>query len=356
MVQEVLHNLNKQSAYKFVIAYPDTKDGPYKAAFGALNCSDSNARFVGIYPKSLPGRIVLRLSFFEWLKFPLKRLLIFWFNKKIVTIITSALHQISKEGTPCLIINQYMCSPVQHGILDILRTEYPELKVVYYFSDLVQLDRSRMKICNNQDKFQADAIITYDQKDAAKYGLFHYPLPYSPLLIENGRASKDYDVCFIGRAKDRYSDILKVYDDLTERGIKCHFTVVTERVKLTERRPGIHYQRHQLPYRQYLEIENNSRCILEIIQEGSCGYTTRIPEAVFLSKRIISNNLKLKEDCFYDPRNILVFEKPEQIITSFIKNNQEVSYSREFQESFQPEKFLDFTTTILDGKNNSVER
>lgn len=348
MVQGVLRNLNQQSSYRFVIAYPDTNDGPYKAAFGSFNYPDSRARFVGFWPKTLPGKVLWRLSYSDRWSFPLKRSLIARFNKRIFTVINNAYQQIPGEGNLCLIINQYMCSPVLHGILGMLRIEFPELKVIYYFSDLVQMDRRRMKICSDREKYQADAIITYEQNDAAEYDLFHYPLPYAPFYMTDVNESKVYDVCFIGRAKDRYHEILKVYDDLTERGMKCHFTVVTERVKLTERRSGIHYRKHQMPYRQYLELENKSKCILEIVQEGSNGYTSRIPEAVFLSKRIISNNLKLKEDRFFDPANMLVFEEPEQIVTSFIQDDRKVSYCREFQESFNPERFLDFIIELLD--------
>lgn len=345
--------MNKQPSYRFVIAYPDTNDGPYKAAFGTFNCSDSIARFVGFWPHTLPGKMLLRLSYSERWRFPLKRQLIDRFNKKISRVIINALHQIPGEGDMCLIINQYMYSPVKNGILEMLRTECPELKTIYYFSDLVQLDKRRMKICSNREQFQADAIITYDQNDAARYKLHHFPLPFSLSKVEGENAAEDYDVCFIGRAKERYPDILSVYDELTAKGIKCHFTVVTEGMKLTERRTGIHYQKHMIPYRKYLQIENNSRCILEIVQEGSCGYTTRIPEAVFLSKRIISNNLKLKEDRFFDPSNMLIFEKTEQITASFIKNDQEIYYSREFQEIFKPESFLSFITEILDEKSPS---
>lgn len=345
--------MNKQPEYRFVIVYPDTGDGPYKAAFGTFNCPDSGARFVGFWPHSLPGKMLLRLSYSERWKFPLKRQLIAWFNNRIFKIITNALQQIPGEANLCLIINQYMCSPVQQGVLEMLRTEYPELKVIYYFSDLVQLDSRRKKICSNKDRFQADAIITYDKNDADKYDLIYYPLPFSLLYMAEESEQKEYDVCFIGRAKDRYSEILEVYDELIKKGMKCHFTVVTEGVELTELRPGIHYQKHMIPYRKYLQIENNSRCILEIVQEGSCGYTTRIPEAVFLSKRIISNNLKLKEDRFFDPSNMLVFEKTEQITAAFIKNDQEIYYSREFQEIFKPESFLSFITEILDEKGTS---
>ena len=52
-----------------------------------------------------------------------------------------------------------------------------------------------------------------------------------------------------------------------------------------------------------------SRAILDIVQSGQSGITLRPMEAMFYNKKLITNNIYIKEYDFYNPRNIFILQE-----------------------------------------------
>ena len=57
---------------------------------------------------------------------------------------------------------------------------------------------------------------------------------------------------------------------------------------------------------------NRSNCILEILQKGQDGMTLRTLEALFMNKKLMTTNRKIKEYDFYDPANVYIIGGDEQ--------------------------------------------
>ena len=68
-------------------------------------------------------------------------------------------------------------------------------------------------------------IYSYDKNDAEKYGLRQHDVPYSDLSDLVNENTIIYDVCFVGKAKNRYEEIIKSYEYFIEKGLKCNFVI-----------------------------------------------------------------------------------------------------------------------------------
>ena len=60
----------------------------------------------------------------------------------------------------------------------------------------------------------------------------------------------------------------------------------------------------------YSENMNNiskTRCLVEIVQDGQAGLTLRALEAMFLHKKLLTNNRRINEFEFYNSNNIFIY-------------------------------------------------
>ena len=69
---------------------------------------------------------------------------------------------------------------------------------------------------------------------------------------------------------------------------------------------------------------SQSNCILDYNQEGQVGLTLRPMEALFLEKKLITNNKDIKNYDFYNPSNIFILgENNIEDIKEFINKPYE---------------------------------
>lgn len=334
--------------YNFLIAYKNTTEEPYRTVFSPLNRGDGRTGYVGFFADNKRlFRFQLRLRGEKAGKyFPaIKRRIVEADYRRL----SGWLESLQSPGTGlCLITNQEFLLLDPDGTkIRQLKEQFPELKIVFYFSDLAKVHPLRKEVLANREKYHIDLIVSFDRKEAVRYDMLHSPLPYS--LMEGIRTGREneYDVCFIGRAKCRYQKILEAYDYFTGKGLSCCFFVITEGEKLSEIRKGIRYFRHAISYRSFLEYESRSRCILEIVQEGSSGYTSRVPEAVFLEKKLISDNTELLRDSLYGSGKIFVYTEIEELDPELLLKEDGRTYRQSDRDIFDVNWFLSFIGTEL---------
>lgn len=58
------------------------------------------------------------------------------------------------------------------------------------------------------------------------YGWVYYPLVYSEVHIEDNNDIPESDVYFVGKAKDRLSEIISFFEKCDAAGLKCDFHIV----------------------------------------------------------------------------------------------------------------------------------
>lgn len=224
-----------------------------------------------------------------------------------------------------------------------LKKTYPGSKCVWFLQDLYD-----KQICTNGKNInlavmrrELDLILSFDQADCNKYGFNYHPLVFSA-FEDTIKAREKSDVYFIGKAKDRLDDILLVYSRLKSLGVKCDFHIAGVKQSKRKFANEIDYT-PQISYKQNLEHIANTKCILEIMQEGGVGFTQRGCEAVCMNKLLLTNNPMIQSEPFYTSKYIMNFKNVEDIDSSIaenIKNAKGIDYK--YKEHFSPVELLRF--------------
>lgn len=179
-----------------------------------------------------------------------------------------------------------------------------------------------------------DYIYTIDKTDAENYGFDFIETIHSKLNYDTKLSQ--YDIVFCGQAKNRSDLLFGLYKQFTAKGMKCKFTVVG-----TGSVPnGIHARR--MSYKEMLDEELLSKCILEVCSEGQNSYTLRAAEAIMYDKYLITNNKVILESKYYDPGKIFYFESLDDLRNIKIPTE---SCSYNYQGDFSPVRILEDITS-----------
>lgn len=225
-----------------------------------------------------------------------------------------------------------------------LRQRYPGCKLVINYIDLVKT----WPDCAKPDAIRHlfDLLVTYDKDDAEKYNMLCHPTVYEEAIIDKPNETPVTDVFFVGGAKNRMKTILETYDTLEKAGLNCYFYVMDARPPYKQERRGIHYfDDIWLPYEKCIQFVQNTKCVLEIMQQGAKGETLRVWEAITYGKMLLTNNQSIKDSKYYNPDYISVISEDGEIDVEKIKNFE--CKPNPFKDQITPEKFLEFIATKL---------
>lgn len=216
-------------------------------------------------------------------------------------------------------------------------SHFPNSKIVVTLFDLVRWYLKRTNNFLNVYDF-ADIIYTYDKDDANKYGLKFHRDAYSiqsKMLLKSDFTQSDINFC--GKAKDRYRDILEIYDSAIANGLQCDFNVVGLPDEELVQRRDMEKPRF-MPYLEYLQRIQKTNCLLELPQGDSTQYTLRPWEAIAYGKKVLTKNRELINEPFYDPKYIQVYESVEDIDWEWVKRREVVDYR--YIETISVEKYM----------------
>ena len=214
------------------------------------------------------------------------------------------------------------------GVFDYLKKEFPSCKIVYRFSDKVEMYMNDnyyydFKLEDLIDTF--DCISTYNKMDSEKYN-FLYTRPCLINYALNEKSDIDYDIFFVGKNKGRVNQIIKFFEICQNKNIKCDF-YITDVPKEDQKYSNIIHYNEYISYEDVIKKIGNSKAILNIMQSGSCGFTRRDYEAIGMNKILITNNNMIKESIFYTEEKIIMldnFENESEKIINF--NNEKMWY------------------------------
>lgn len=162
-----------------------------------------------------------------------------------------------------------------------------ENKVIVYFWNYI--DDNNKYILNDKN---IDEFWTFDKNDAKKYNMKYNPQFYTKNVKIQDEQNK-YDVLFLGRPKTRKKDIVDLEKKLKEEGIQTNFKIIEN-------------EKDYVSYDEYLKMIAESKCILDYNQEGQVGLSLRPMEALFLERKLITNNTDIKNYDFYNHDNIFI--------------------------------------------------
>ena len=138
-----------------------------------------------------------------------------------------------------------------------------------------------------------DYIWSFDPGDVDKYGICFNTAMYSLNLFKDPVKGKSNKVVFVGAAKNREKHILDLKYSIESAGGFTDFHIIRS-------------NKEYMSYSKYLSLIDASDCILDVTKEGQLGLTLRFMESIFLSKKLITNNIEVKKQKFYNPNNIFI--------------------------------------------------
>lgn len=236
----------------------------------------------------------------------------------------------------------------EKGFLKYVKKKRPDIILCAWILDLLSLHpvEYQLDLLNNY----YDYTITYDSGEAAKYGFYYIETPYTGIEKDTSNNSILYDVVFVGKSKisldeTRYNTIISVFKYLKANGLKPRFyiTDVPEEFQISD--SDIVYN-HPLTYCEIIQLDLQSRCILDVPQKDEVGTTLRIFEAIKYDRKFIFCNPNLKNHKYYDERYMKFFNKVEEIDISFICENISIQYDN--KELLSVNYFIDSLKTTID--------
>ena len=204
------------------------------------------------------------------------------------------------------------------GYMKYFRKRYPRSKLVYFFRNPIAGPHASLGAMWEKIRDYFDAGLTFNKSDAEKYGLLY--TDYWPCLLpeKDFQPENASDVFFIGQAKDRLPQILRVYERLTDAGLKCDFWITGVPESEQKYSDKIHYRKGWMSYENILQHDMNTKCVLEILPFGQNYSSLRPLEALWYHKKLLTTNLNAPSEWFYDPAIVQVFSEASEIDTDFI--------------------------------------
>lgn len=207
------------------------------------------------------------------------------------------------------------------------------------------------------EKVKWDYILTYDKSDSEKYGFtyineYYYSDIGSKVSLNK---SPEHDVFFLGRLKNgREQMTLDLYNHLISNDINSDFWIMKtpSNDKMIQDGklvipPQITTYDKEMQYIDCLNMLQNSKCIIEIVQENQLAQTLRYFEAVIYNKKLLTNNPNVVNLKYYNPLYIQCFNDIKDIDVAWIKEDIEVDYN--YQGDFSPVYLLEMIDSLYEN-------
>jgi hypothetical protein len=162
-----------------------------------------------------------------------------------------------------------------------------------------------------------DEIYSFDKTDIAKYGFkettnYNY-ITTKPVVRQFENAP---DVIYIASFDERMTYLANFASYLKQRNYTFNFIISGKKATLFNLKKRFSNQFDPLIFRrkrinqiELLEIYAQSKVILDLTRENQVGLSFRAFEAMGLEKKLITDNVFIKEYAFYNPNNICVIDK-----------------------------------------------
>ena len=172
-------------------------------------------------------------------------------------------------------------------------------------------------------------ISTYDPWDAIHY---HFKLVRQvyrfPSEPTNITCSPMNDIFCIMNDKGRGKQLVEMVRLFMKAGLTMDMHIVKDKQTKYQEELQPYYSYKRMGYSEVLTHISHSRCILEILQQGQEGHSLRALEALFMNKKLITNNHNIKDADFYKRSNVLIIDRfttPADITAFMSESYQPIS-------------------------------
>lgn len=192
-------------------------------------------------------------------------------------------------------------------VIEYIRDHNKRARIIIYYINPV--DFADRKAPHHYKGLDCE-FYTFDPIDAKKFGIkfkpYFYPEEY--MVDCDEKVDIKQDVFFVGVDKDRLGIIKDLHKKFEQMNLTDKLMIVATPHKKYSRSDEKWLAKRVL-YEKIAENIKQSRAILDIVQSGQSGITLRPMEAMFYNKKLITNNIYIKEYDFYNPRNIFILQE-----------------------------------------------
>lgn len=244
----------------------------------------------------------------------------------------------------CFIVMARIYEEFGDTITKYLRKNYPNAICTSYFVDVV----SSFK-CPVSDYYSSfDKIYSFDKTECNKYGFTYCLEPFAYHQIPSSVKNPEYDVTFIGAAKDRLNDILSVYEKLKAHNLKLDFWIFGVKEENQKYKDEIHYNSY-LSFDEFINHTLNARCTFETLQKNGSSPTTRFSMCMLYKRKLLTNCIELLDSEWSETMatdNIQVYKDMNSIDFDWIKKDCEYD-NQKYVEMFSTRKMIEKMDSVL---------
>ncbi len=246
------------------------------------------------------------------------------------------------EKITFIYMNPWPTFMIETGILDWIKKKFRNSFHVVRLADI----HTARKIDLELLKKHYDLISIYDESEAFKLGITYYPAVYSKNFKSDFDVEETYDLSFVGQAKNRYKELISIYEKAISLGLKCKFLIVGVNKKDRLYTGKIIYSNKFIDEKKYFEeFIKPSKCLLELVLEQTFALTARVREAIMYDKKILSNNKSLANHLYYNQTMMKVYNTIDDIDETFFRVPKK-AYN--YQNDFSPLHFLNYLEKYFD--------
>ena len=246
-----------------------------------------------------------------------------WENSRMEALVRKAAE---KYGQLCLIFNNFSLPYFEPSQLKAWKRRYG-VKLILCFIDRLSsyfAAEARMYAAN----VSFDAIYSYYRKDAENAGYEYFDCYYSKQQLPE--TDERFGAYFWGSDTGRRALAEDIYKRLNELGISSRMGICYAQGD-GPHLEGIEYDRPK-DYASIMKDIAGADVLMDIIA-GEGGVSLRYYEAVVYSKKLISNNPEIKKMRLYDPEQMLLIEKAQDIEKEFFDRKTDI---KPYEGGFSP--------------------
>lgn len=188
---------------------------------------------------------------------------------------------------------------ISPNVLKYINRQNPNIRVIVWYWNTV----NRSINIKEYLKYNCE-IWSFDEDDCKKYGLFYNTQYYSKSIYLNNKKI-DTDIFFVGKDKGRLKYILELEKKVNKIGLKTNFHI-TKSGRSSNSKDINYKYKGKISYEEILDYIAKSKCILDIVSKDQSGLTLRPLEALFFSKKLITNDKSISKRDFYHNDNIFI--------------------------------------------------
>ena len=229
-----------------------------------------------------------------------------------------------KKFSPQFLYKNPKCEPTDDMIivfdthttlyyLDWLCNLYPDKRIILWFwnpARATSFTRAKPQI----EKW------CYSEKEALEWGMRCNTQFFFDCLAQEAATHtalprpKVQKALFIGREKGRTAQLEQLKTELEEAGIEADFRLI-QRPKIRPRT----WLEKVIPYREVIDAVKDSQILIDLYADPTAGLSLRAMEAMFFGKKMITNRSLMRNEDFYDRRNIFILGEEERTLKEFLE-------------------------------------